>query len=89
MTPDLPALPLAQAGEYDFACSPAAWAAAAIVFYRSHLQAGDIAPIDALAAALAERGLAVRAFYAASLKDPACAAVCRAIACALGGRTSC
>ena len=43
---------------------------AAIVFYRSHLLSGDTAPIDALAAALAERGFAVRALYAASLKDP-------------------
>ena len=47
---------------------------AAIVFYRSHLQAGDIAPIEALAAALAARGLAVRAFYVASLKEPGSAA---------------
>ena len=47
---------------------------AAIVFYRSHLQAGDVAPIEALAAALAARGLAVRAFYVASLKEPSGAA---------------
>ncbi len=43
---------------------------AAIVFYRSHLQSGDIAPIEALASALAARGLGVRAFYVASLKEP-------------------
>jgi cobaltochelatase CobN len=40
-----------------------------IVFYRSHLLAGDIAPIAALADALSARGLAVRALYVASLKD--------------------
>jgi cobaltochelatase CobN len=72
--PGLPPLPLPQAGEYELPGSPtAAWASAAIVFYRSHLQAGDIAPITALAAALAGRGLAVRALFAASLKDPECA----------------
>ena len=31
--------------------------AAAIVFYRAHLQAGNLAPIDALALALGERGV--------------------------------
>ena len=73
--PALPALPLPGAGEHPLAAGPdAAWASAAIVFYRSHLQAGDTAPVEALAAALAARGIAVRALYAASLKDPACAA---------------
>ncbi len=43
---------------------------AAIVFYRSQRLAGDIAPITALAAALAERGLRSRALFVASLKDP-------------------
>jgi cobaltochelatase CobN len=72
--PALPALPLPGAGEHSLPAGPdTAWASAAIVFYRSHLQAGDTAPIEALAAALAARGLAVRALYAASLKDPACA----------------
>ncbi|MFC3123570.1 cobaltochelatase subunit CobN [Pseudoroseomonas globiformis] len=46
---------------------------AVITFYRSHLQAGDIAPMEALAAALRARGLSVRGLYAASLKDTACA----------------
>jgi cobaltochelatase CobN len=45
-----------------------------IVFYRSHLLAGDIAPIAALADALSARGLAVRALHVGSLKDPAAAA---------------
>jgi cobaltochelatase CobN len=46
---------------------------AVIVFYRSHLLAGDVAPIDALAEALSARGLGVRALYVASLKDEAVA----------------
>jgi len=47
---------------------------AAIVFYRAYLQAGDLAPIEALAAALEEPGLEVRALYVASLKVPESAA---------------
>ena len=47
---------------------------AALVFYRSHLLSADIAPVEALTAALHERGLAVGAIYAASLKAPECAA---------------
>ena len=47
---------------------------AAIVFYRSHLAAGDIAPVAALAQALRERGFAVGTLYAASLKSPPTAA---------------
>ncbi|RJF88248.1 cobaltochelatase subunit CobN [Oleomonas cavernae] len=46
----------------------------AIVFYRAHLLADDIAPIHALAAALRARGLGVRAYYVASLKDATCTA---------------
>ena len=62
------------AGEHGVASASPGWGRAAIVFYRSHLQAGDAAPIEALAEALAARGLAVRAFYAASPKEPGCAA---------------
>ena len=47
---------------------------AVIVFYRSHLLAGDMAPIEALAEALRQRGMAVQAIYVASLKDSAAAA---------------
>lgn len=47
---------------------------AAIVFYRSHLLSADVAPIEALAAALRTRGLAAGAIYVASLKDADCAA---------------
>lgn len=46
---------------------------AVLVFYRSHLLAGDIAPMLALAEALRARGLRVRGLHAASLKDAACA----------------
>jgi cobaltochelatase CobN len=47
---------------------------AAIVFYRSHLMSGDIAPIIALADALRARGLTVGAIFVASLKAPDTAA---------------
>jgi cobaltochelatase CobN len=46
---------------------------AIIVFYRAYLLAGDVAPIDALARALAQEGLNVRALYLGSLKDRATA----------------
>ncbi|WP_298372016.1 cobaltochelatase subunit CobN [Azospirillum sp.] len=51
---------------------------AAVVFYRSHLLAGDLAPIDALCDALAARGLAPLPLFVASLKEPDCAAWMRA-----------
>ena len=41
-----------------------------IVFYRALLQAGDLAPIDALVEALDARGLAAQPIYVSSLKDP-------------------
>ena len=47
---------------------------AALVFYRSHLLSADVAPVEALTAALHARGLAVGAMFAASLKSPDCAA---------------
>ncbi|RUP09436.1 cobaltochelatase subunit CobN [Hyphomicrobium sp.] len=43
---------------------------AAVVFYRSHLLAGDVQPIDALVDALDHRGLATTALYVPSLKAP-------------------
>lgn len=43
---------------------------AVLVFYRSHLLAADVAPVEALATALDHRGLAVRALYVGSLKAP-------------------
>jgi cobaltochelatase CobN len=45
----------------------------AIVFYRSHLLAGETATVAALMAALAVRGLGARALFVDSLKNPAAA----------------
>lgn len=59
------ALPVPQLGPHG---------TAALVFYRSHYLSGDIAPIQAIAEALAARGLGVRALHCTSLKDPAAAA---------------
>ncbi len=47
---------------------------AVLVFYRSQLLAGDIAPLAVLAAALAARGFGVRALQVGSLKDRAAGA---------------
>jgi cobaltochelatase CobN len=47
--------------------------AAGIVFYRALVQAGQTAPIDALIAALQERGLNPLPIYAAGLKEQAAA----------------
>ncbi len=44
---------------------------AGIVFYRSVIEGGQTAPIDALCDALAARGMSVSALYIASLKDKA------------------
>jgi cobaltochelatase CobN len=49
-----------------------------IVFYRSMLLAADVAPIDALYAALAVRGLAPAPLFVTSLKDAESAAFLRA-----------
>jgi cobaltochelatase CobN len=54
--------------------APEALPLAVIVFYRSHLLSGDIAPIEALAQALTGRGLATTALYVDSLKSPETAA---------------
>jgi len=42
-----------------------------ICFYRAWYQAGDLAVIDALFAALEEKGFAVHSFYSFSLRQPA------------------
>ncbi len=47
---------------------------AAVIFYRSHLLAGDVAPVDAIVDALDRRGLATTALYVPSLKAPDAAA---------------
>ena len=72
-----PAMPVPSAGFFALAHPaedpPFGRPLAIIVFYRSHLLAGDLAPYEALAVALSARGLAVKAMYVSSLKDPAAA----------------
>ncbi|MBK3736626.1 cobaltochelatase subunit CobN [Azospirillum brasilense] len=58
-------------GEGTGPCAP-------VVFYRSHLLAGDLEPVHALCDALAARGLAPLPLFVASLKEPDCAAWMRA-----------
>ncbi|WP_127090416.1 cobaltochelatase subunit CobN [Aquabacter cavernae] len=48
-----------------------------VLFYRSMWLAGDTAPVDALCAALAARGLAPVPLFVSSLKDPAARTVVR------------
>jgi cobaltochelatase CobN len=60
-------------GEHDFGTALADMTAV-IVFYRSYLLAGDMAPLTALATELATRGMQVRGLYVASLKEPTGAA---------------
>ncbi len=43
---------------------------AALVFYRALMQAGNLAPVEDLAAALRARGVEVLPYYVQSLKDP-------------------
>ena len=51
---------------------------AAVVFYRALLQAGNTEPVDALVAALSERGLNALPLYVQSLKDAVSAGIVRA-----------
>ncbi|MEO6607212.1 MAG: cobaltochelatase subunit CobN, partial [Aestuariivirga sp.] len=48
---------------------------AVIIFYRSVIEGGQTAPIDALVVALAQRGVEAAALYVASLKDETSVAV--------------
>lgn len=66
--------PIPASGMYRVPAGQTAAVSAAIVFYRSHLLAGDVAPIDALADAMEHRGLAVTAIFVPSLKAPDAAA---------------
>jgi len=74
-TPDA-AERLPTAGLYDLALPPLPSEAptAAIVFYRSLVQAGQVAPVEALGQALARRGMRPLAVFVSSLKDAADAA---------------
>ncbi|MBT4219525.1 MAG: cobaltochelatase subunit CobN, partial [Rhodospirillaceae bacterium] len=47
---------------------------AALVFYRALMQAGNLAAVDGLVAALGDAGLNVMPLYVSSLKDPVAAA---------------
>ncbi len=67
------ATPVPGAGFYPLPYAEEGAPLAVIVFYRSHLLAGDLAPVEALAEALSGRGFAVRAVHVSSLKDPAAA----------------
>jgi cobaltochelatase CobN len=69
--PNLPPERLPWAGQYPLGVpEEGPGGSVVIVFYRSHLLAGDVAPIEAAAQALASRGLGVRAVYVSSLKAP-------------------
>jgi cobaltochelatase CobN len=54
----------------ESAKQPGRLGSAAVIFYRPHLLAGDIASIDALIDALDNRGLPATAVYVPSLKAP-------------------
>lgn len=70
----LPARPVLEVGEFATAqgSDPVG-----IIFYRAHFLAGNTAPIQGLCDALAARGIAYRALYVSSLKDPSVAAIVR------------
>jgi 2-keto-3-deoxy-L-rhamnonate aldolase RhmA len=61
---------------------------AVLVFYRAYLLAGDLAPLDTLAAALDARGLDVCALHVSSLKEPEAAAFVAACKYPPAGRRS-
>src|SRR5690606_16700932 len=48
-----------------------------LIFYRALVQAGDLAPVDALMDALARRGFDVDALYVSSLREEAAADLVR------------
>ncbi|HEV7480466.1 MAG TPA: cobaltochelatase subunit CobN, partial [Roseiarcus sp.] len=81
----LPPVPVSAFGRFDAACFEAGQGAARalIVFYRSIYLADDLAPIEALARALHEKGFAVTSLFVTSLKDEAALAPLRAF---LAGR---
>ena len=70
--------PVPRFGVYEGWQGTAEGPTAPVVFYRSHLLAGDLAPVHALCDALAERGLSPLPLFVASLKEPDCAAWMRA-----------
>ena len=70
--------PVPRFGVYEGWAGKADGPAAPVVFYRSHLLAGDLEPVHALCGALAARGLSPLPLFVASLKEPDCAAWMRA-----------
>ncbi|MCQ4161747.1 cobaltochelatase subunit CobN [Roseomonas sp. GC11] len=70
-------IPLPLAGEHPLGAEEKD-PQAVVVFYRSHLLSGDIAPMLDLAAALRARGLRARGVFVASLKEPCSAELVRA-----------
>lgn len=68
--PPEPATELPRAGIYHDTSAPGR-PLAAIVFYRSVMEGGQTAPVDALVEALHHRGIGSKALYVASLKDRA------------------
>ena len=75
-----PPVPVSAFGRFDAACFEAGQGAARalIVFYRSIYLANDLAPIEALARALRDKGFAVTSVFVTSLKDEAALAPLRA-----------
>ncbi len=70
-----PAQPLIEAGGYRLPSQDDPRPRVGLVFYRAHFQSGNLAPIDALIQASADQGLALVPIFAASLKEPRCAAM--------------
>jgi cobaltochelatase CobN len=68
-----PPAPVSAFGCFDGACFEAGPSAphALIVFYRSMVLADDVAPIEALAGALRDKGFATTSVFVTSLKDEA------------------
>jgi cobaltochelatase CobN len=75
-----PPAPVAAFGRFDAACFEAERGAAhaLVVFYRSIYLASDLAPIEALARALCDKGCAVTSVFVTSLKDEAALSPLRA-----------
>jgi cobaltochelatase CobN len=72
--------PMPDAGVFQAAADDAR-PLASVVFYRSHFASGDIAPVQALSAALEARGMRTEALYVSSLKSPAAASfICQRLA---------
>ncbi|HEX9168839.1 MAG TPA: cobaltochelatase subunit CobN, partial [Roseiarcus sp.] len=75
-----PPVPVAAFGRFEGACLEAKPGAphALIVFYRSIYLANDLAPIESLAQALRDKGLATTSVFVTSLKDEAALEALRA-----------